>query len=45
MILRAEHFHEIDRELVVLAGQRLMTWAHDFVFRRPAWATREEPCP
>ncbi len=32
MTLRSEHFRDGDRELVVLAGQRLMAWARDFAF-------------
>ncbi|CAN5232706.1 hypothetical protein BH20ACT9_BH20ACT9_11970 [soil metagenome] len=32
MTLRADHFAECDRELLILAGQRLMGWAQHFTF-------------
>ncbi len=32
MTVRAEHFTESDRDLLLLSGQRLMGWAHDFAF-------------
>ncbi|MDP8968912.1 MAG: hypothetical protein M3N52_00030 [Actinomycetota bacterium] len=30
MILRAEHFTDADRQVLVLAGQELAAWAQDF---------------